>query len=309
MQIVRHLSLAIILSAVGLFAQPAPNSVQNPGSNILPGLPNYGIAQGSVFVVYGTGLGPAKIVGAPSLPLQTTLGGTSISVTVNGTTVNAYMVYTLATQIAAVLPSNTPLGTGTLSVTYNGASGTTPITVVVSDFGILTVNESGTGPAVVTHADGSVVSAINAAQTGEEVVIWGTGLGPLPSGASDASAPPSGNIGNVTMFVGGAQATVEYAGRNSSDPGLDQINVTIPSGPSGCYVSLVAQEGTQVSNTATIAVSSNGSKTCSGPGRAQFLQPAGRHGIGSDRIRRPVGNVDFNRRSHLNDDGERIGGL
>lgn len=267
MRIGHKLALCVLLTATAVFALPAPNSVQNPGSNSLPGLPNYGIAQGSVFVVYGSGgMGPATILGATSLPLQTTLGGTSITVTVGGTTVNALMVYTLATQVAALLPSSTPTGTGTLTVTFNGASGSTPITVVASNFGVLSINQTGSGPAVATHADNSVISGTNAANTNEQIVIWGTGLGPLPGGTSDASAAGSAgaNIGNITVWVGGVQAAVAYHGRNPSDPGLDQINVLIPAGVSGCYVSLVVQSGNQVSNTTTLAISPNG-KTCSDP--------------------------------------------
>lgn len=254
-----------MLSAVGLLAQPAPDSVQNPGSNTLAGLPNYGIAQGSIFVVYGAGLGPATIMAAPSLPLQTTLGGTSVSVSIGGTTVSAYITYTLATQVAAVLPSNTPIGTGTVAVTYNGVTGnSTPIVVVASNFGILSVNETGTGPAVATHVNNTFVSVTNAANTSEEIVIWGTGLGPLANGVSDASAPGASgaNIGTITVWVGGAQASVVYHGRNPYYPGMDQINVIIPGGVSGCYVSLAVQTGNTVSNTTTLAISAAGS-TCS----------------------------------------------
>ena len=129
---------------------PIPNSVQNPASNILPELPNFGIAQRSIFVVYGSNPGPSAISVASSLPLPGALSGASIRVTVGGTTVTAPMVYSLNTQVAAVLPSNTPIGSGTLTVKYNNGSGSTPITVVKSNFGISTVNQTGTGPAVVT---------------------------------------------------------------------------------------------------------------------------------------------------------------
>ena len=44
-RICSHLSIWM-LSAAALVAAPAPTSVQNPGSNFLPGLPGYGIAQG-----------------------------------------------------------------------------------------------------------------------------------------------------------------------------------------------------------------------------------------------------------------------
>ena len=127
------------------WAQPtiAANGVRNSGSYAFPALPNGSIAQGSIFVVFGTDLGPAKIVQVSSFPLPTKQGlsGTSIQVTVNGTSVYAIMLYTLSTQVAAVLPSDTPLGSGTLTVTYNGqTSNSIPINVVKSSFGIFAVN-------------------------------------------------------------------------------------------------------------------------------------------------------------------------
>src|SRR5579862_3843380 len=134
-----ELPIALLITSCGLFAQaPAPAAVLNPASNIPAGLPNSGIAQGSIFVVYGTNLGPANIAQPSALPLPNSLGGTSISVTVGGTTVNAPLIYSLNSQVAGVLPSSTPTGTGTLTVTYNGANGTTPIQVVQTNFGIST---------------------------------------------------------------------------------------------------------------------------------------------------------------------------
>ncbi|HWE00316.1 MAG TPA: hypothetical protein VG345_14800, partial [Bryobacteraceae bacterium] len=259
----RHLSLSFIAVAASLVAQsPAPNSVQNPASNILPGLPNFGIAQGSIFVVYGSNLGPSTISIAPSLPLPTALSGTSIQITVGGATVTAPMVYTLNTQIAAVLPSNTPIGSGSLTVTYNNASGSTPIQVVKSNFGISTLNQTGTGPAVVTFGDYSVASGTKSAKTGDTLILWGTGLGPISG--DDAAAPTPSDLGTpVSVFVGGVQANVVYRGR-SAEPGLDQINFTVPPGVTGCAVSVVVQTGNTVSNTTTMAIAqSNGA--CSDP--------------------------------------------
>jgi hypothetical protein len=74
---------------------PAPTitAVENAATNISPGLPNAGIAQGSLFVVKGTNLGPAAVVVASIFPLPTTagIGGTTATVTVGSTTVNAIM--------------------------------------------------------------------------------------------------------------------------------------------------------------------------------------------------------------------------
>ena len=274
----RTLSIALLLSVAGVHASiaapaPAPNSVQNPGSNFLPGLPGYGSAQGSIIVVYGANLGPSSLVQATTLPLQTSLSNTSITVTVGATTVNLLMVYTVASQLAAVLPSNTPVGNGTLTVTFNGQNGSTPIVVVASAVGILTANETGTGPAVATHVNNQLITSTNAANEGEEIQIYATGIDGLPGGASDASAPGAVTFSttNVVVYVGGVQLNanaLKYWGRNPSDPGLDQINIILPANVTGCQVSLVIQTGTggniYVSNTVTLAIAASGS-TCSDP--------------------------------------------
>jgi len=245
---------------------PAPAAVLNPASNIPAGLPNSGIAQGSIIVVYGANLGPSTLVQATSLPLPTTsgLGGTTVTVTVNGTTLTAPMIYTLSTQVAAILPSAIPLGTGTLTVKYNGASGSTPITVVPSNFGMSTVNQTGTGPVVVTFLDYSLVTSSSSAKPGDVLTLWGTGLGATTG--SDATLPVQTDLGTpIQIFVGGVQANILYRGRSAS-PGLDQINFVVPQGVSGCAVSLGAlTNGTIVSNYTSIAVAATGG-ACSYPG-------------------------------------------
>src|SRR5580704_13812469 len=95
----------IFLLAAELCAQtPAITSVQNPASNILPGLPNFGIAQGQIFVLYGANMGPSTLAQASALPLLTTLSGTSVKITQGAIVYNAPLVYTLSSQLAAVMP-------------------------------------------------------------------------------------------------------------------------------------------------------------------------------------------------------------
>src|SRR3954452_17558494 len=89
-------------TAAGGAAAPQINSILNAGSYTLPGRPNYGIAPGSMFVVFGTELGPAGLQQASGSPLPTSLGGTSMRVTVGTTVVDAIMVYTSANQAAAI---------------------------------------------------------------------------------------------------------------------------------------------------------------------------------------------------------------
>ena len=47
--------------ATGAAAAPQIGAILNAASYTLPGLPNYGIAPGSMFVVFGTELGPAAL--------------------------------------------------------------------------------------------------------------------------------------------------------------------------------------------------------------------------------------------------------
>jgi hypothetical protein len=146
--------------------------------------------------------------------------------------VAAYPSYVSATQINAVLPSGTPTGTGTLTVTYNGAtSATFPITVVTSSFGTFAFNEVGSGPGIFTNAvNYQLLTPFNTVKPGGYVTIWGTGLGPAPDISTEATAaPPLTNLCPtasscpVTVWVGGQQATVLYAGR-SGFTAEDQID-------------------------------------------------------------------------------------
>src|SRR5580658_5823673 len=121
---------ALTLSfAATLAAAPAITAVYNAASWLPPSLPNSGVAQGAIFTVTGTGLGPATLQQVQSYPLPTTFAGTSIQVTVGGVTEHCIMIYTVATQVAALLPSATPVGNGTLTLTFESASTTFAIQV------------------------------------------------------------------------------------------------------------------------------------------------------------------------------------
>jgi uncharacterized protein (TIGR03437 family) len=264
------LTLAACLAAVPAFsAAPAiaAQGVKNAASYADPQLPNGAIAEGSIFNIFGSNMGPTALAYATSLPLPTTLSGTSINVTVSGTTVQCYMFYTSAGQVAAILPSTTPVGTGTISVSYNGtASPTAPITVAKSSFGIFTVNQQGSGPGVILDGKNNGNAPTFAFQPGETVVAWGTGLGPISG--SDATTPPSGNLPGITVAVtiGGVSATVAYAGR-SGYAGEDQVDFTIPTGVTGCFVpvDIAVTNGatTVLSNFATMSIGNT--TTCTSP--------------------------------------------
>jgi uncharacterized protein (TIGR03437 family) len=150
-QVVRLAALAFACAST-LAAAPAVTGVYNAAAWVPPDLPNSGIAQGSIFTVTGTGLGPATLQQAQTYPLPTTQGlaGTTIQVTVGGVTETCIMVYTVATQVAAILPSATPVGKGTLTLSYQGVTASIAIQVLAANFGTFTLNEGGTGPGVIT---------------------------------------------------------------------------------------------------------------------------------------------------------------
>ncbi|MGB9456497.1 MAG: hypothetical protein WCB12_10660 [Bryobacteraceae bacterium] len=136
----------------GAATQPAPaiSGVVNAASNLAPGLPGSGIAQGAIFTVYGSNLGPASPCWALTTPYTPSLCGVSLTVTVNGTSTYPIPTFVYPTQINAILPSTTPTGNGTITVTYNNQTSTTsPIQVVATAFGTFTPTY-GEGQASVT---------------------------------------------------------------------------------------------------------------------------------------------------------------
>ena len=148
----RAAALAAVCCSM-LSAAPTITGVANAAANIPF---NYPVAQGAIFVIYGTGRAP-KLAVAPSPFQSTTLSGTSVSVIVGGTTVNALIYYTSATQVAALLPSNSATGSGSWTVTYNSqTSAAFTHGVGPNSFGIFTVDSSGQGAAIVTYPDYSV---------------------------------------------------------------------------------------------------------------------------------------------------------
>ena len=246
---------------------PTVTGLLNNYSNIQPGLPNYGIAPGSIFVIYGTGMSNPAVTtatlqsstAAGGIPL--TLNGASISVTVGGVTTHPGIYYAVPTQIAAVLPSGTPTGQGTITVSYNNvASAAFTIQVVTSAFGLDTVYETGSGLGVGTNSTTYALVNYNAsASPGQTINLWGSGLGAdlADSDTAYTSTPHAVNT-PLQIYIGGILATIGYQG-SSGFPGLNQINVTIPTNvQTGCGISMVAVTGSVVSNSVSIPISVGG---------------------------------------------------
>jgi uncharacterized protein (TIGR03437 family) len=270
------------LAAGTLGAQPFINArgVVNTASFAAPDLPGGAIAQGSIFTILGSGLGPARPVQATSLPLGISLAGVSVRVFQGTKVVSALPVYVSASQIHAIMPSNAPLGRVSVHIsTQGGISNSAPFTVVSSSVGIFTwnaldvsapnssaifkANSFGSGPAFAHNEDfgtgGAQNSTAQPAVPEQAVTLWGVGLG--PNIGSDAILPyPADLPVQVEVFVGGVSAAV-IASHRTTHPGVDNITFLVPDGaPLGCYVPVqVRTAGSTVSNTVTISISADGS--------------------------------------------------
>jgi len=254
---------ALVFScAATLAAAPNITGVVNAANWLPPDLPNSGIAQGSIFTITGTGLGPSPLQQAFSYPLPNTegLGGTTITITAGDVAVFGIMVYTSATQVAAILPSSTPVGTAILKLSYQGASDTIAIQVVAANFGTLTLNEGGAGPAVVTDPSYTPITMINPAHPGDTLILWGTGLGAITGSETEPPQQVDLHTG-VQVLIGNQPATVTYGGRGSS-PGLDQINFVVPAGVTGCKTSIAVLLKGVTGNVTTTSIAPAGQTTC-----------------------------------------------
>jgi hypothetical protein len=77
------LILMLILFASAGSAQPVAAGAVNSASFARSDLPNGSLAQGSIFSVFGSSMGPAALAQSTSFPLPTELAGTSVQVTVS----------------------------------------------------------------------------------------------------------------------------------------------------------------------------------------------------------------------------------
>ncbi len=261
--------------------------IVNAASFAPQGLPNGAIARGSIFSIFGRGLGPAGGASATTLPLANTLAGVSIEVCQGALCVPAIPLFVGAGQINAIMPSSAPLGAVNVRVTFNGEAGNfSPGSVSATGFGTFSIASSGFGPGIVTNfVSPEQPHVLNSSQAtvkpGQVVTVWGTGLGPALN--ADNVAPQPGDLPvEVEIWVGGAPVTNKiYSGRSPCCAGLDQVVFEIPAGaPTGCYVPVTLRTARQVvSNSTTIAISADGGP-CSDPANPlNAARPGGRIGV------------------------------
>ncbi|HTS31792.1 MAG TPA: hypothetical protein VMH81_38245 [Bryobacteraceae bacterium] len=264
----------VLLLCVGVrLASGAPailsGQVKNAASNVTVTASGAGLAQGSYIAIYGTGLGPSTAASA-TVPYPTNLEGATVTITPSGgSPLPAFLTYAQAGQINAILPSSVPAGSATVTVSFGGA--TSPpekINVVQSSFGVFSTGFPIGAAAVINVNTASLYNLFtNAANGGDVLELFGTGLGPITGGDNVAPGIVSPAGITVKVLVGGQSITPVYAGRSSQYPALDQINFVLPSDgsiPDSCFVPIAVQVNGAMSNYATIA-KATGSRSCVTP--------------------------------------------
>jgi trimeric autotransporter adhesin len=241
--------------------QPGPalsiSSITNAATN-LPG----SVAPGEIVSLFGSGIGPAQLVQFhvnSAGDVDTQLSSTTVSF--NGTL--APIVFTSATQVAAVVPYEISGGNAQVIVTYQGQT-TAPTTVPVASSapGVFTLDSTGKGQAAVVNQDGSINSAGHPAPLGSIISLFATGEGSTsPTGVDGkpAQLPLPRPLLPVTVIISGQTVTPLYAGGAPGEvAGVMQVNVRIPTlVQPGTAVPITLQVGNNTSAPVTIAVSSN----------------------------------------------------
>ncbi len=258
----RILTLLALTASAALAQSPIVSEILNNY-----GLTNAGtVSQGAIFIVKGTSLSD-QTTDLQQVPLDTTLAGVRIALSVGGITTFAPLYYALPNQLAGILPSSTPLGTGTLVVRNNGKNSLpVPITIVKSAFGVLTVTGTGIGPARVQDANQGYQELLSTRSTnpGHFLVFYGSGLGPVTGDETVAQVQSDLTTIPISVTIGGKSAQVFYHGRTVF-PGLDQINVQVPALDNyGCAIPVSITTNGVAANVTTIPVAQSGA-TCPVP--------------------------------------------
>jgi uncharacterized protein (TIGR03437 family) len=185
------------------------------------------ISPGEFITLFGTGLAKSNQTAAP--PYPATLNG--VTVLVNNKPAPLYFVS--PGQINALVPYATQGLTATIVVQTGGAnSNTVTVPVAATAPGVYSLDQSGSGPGAILHADFSLVNAAKPATAGETVLIYLTGMGtvnpPVTDGTAGAGSTLSQATSQVVVLVAGQPGTVAYNGLAPGFPGLYQINVTLP---------------------------------------------------------------------------------
>jgi uncharacterized protein (TIGR03437 family) len=206
------------------------------------------VGPGNIVQIYGQNLA-AQTISASSIPLPTSLGGTSVIV--GGIQLPLYFVS--PGQINAQIPFQLSAGNAyQVLVSANGAL-TTPdsVQLAAASPGIAAF---ASGQIIAQHLDGSLVSETAPARPSEFIVFYMAGLGLTDNPVVTGAASPSANLARPlimpSLTVGGENVPILFAGLTPGLVGLYQVNFQVPAdAPAGDLALVISQSGVRSNST------------------------------------------------------------
>jgi uncharacterized protein (TIGR03437 family) len=213
-------------AAATLTGAVTPNNapILTPGStlHIFDPQMGAGLGPGTIVQLYGQYLAP-QVTSAPSIPLATTLSGTSVIV--GG--LEAPLFFVSPDQINLQLPYELSAGQQyQVIVSANGAL-TTPDIIQLTPVspGLAALAD---GALIAQHGDGTLVTETSPAKPGENLVMYTAGLGdtdnPVSTGAAAPSNPLDRPLTMPALTINGETANILFAGLTPGLVGLYQVN-------------------------------------------------------------------------------------
>lgn len=221
------------------FPQPGPGlfvdsrGIVNGASFARPPAP---LAPGVLGTIFGSELvapgGPDQAVAAET-PLPLELAG--VRVTVGG--LPAPLLFVSAKQINFQTPAEASPGPATIVISNSEDQVEVSARLAPTSPALFSyIAQQSSYAAIVSHADGSLVTPANPARPGETVVFWATGFGVTdPPGESGVPNPGGGGErlvipvdSGIQLLIAGAPAAIHFVGGAPHFVGLSQINATIP---------------------------------------------------------------------------------
>jgi uncharacterized protein (TIGR03437 family) len=192
-------------------------------------------APNSVLSIFGSGLSwsayalTADDIQGNSLPIQ--LNNTRVFVDNSP----APLLYVSDGQINFIVPVTAGIGDVKIRVVREGVTGP-EVTITLADAApALFEIAPGSGYAIATHVDNSIITPDSPAHAGELIVVYATGLGktvpnPAPRELPQYAAPLLW-LNDLRVLLNGTAidpGAIQYAGLTPDSAGLYQINLVLP---------------------------------------------------------------------------------
>ena len=233
-----------------LLGEPAASAVRVDAILNGAGFGNAPLAPGMTAALFGANLAAdtALASGGNSLPLS--LSGTSV--TVNG--VPAPLFFAGPGQVNFLVPYEISGPMGEVVLRNERGQAAVRVTQTLASPGMFL---SGTGPSVY-HGNSLPVWDFAPARSGEEVVLFASGLGAVEPAVPAGSPAPFSPLARVvqvpTVRVDGRVAEVRFAGLTPGFVGLYQINFVVPAGTRSGRVPFFLEAGGVSSPVLTLAI-------------------------------------------------------